>query len=92
MGKIPRATLYGVYDMLEMELGCRFLAPDATYVPKRPTLVVDFKSRTYSPPMEYRCIYANPDETWLVRNRLNSRGENWTPMEEKLGGVRWINP
>ncbi len=91
MGKIPRATLYGVYDMLEIELGVRFLAPGVNYVPKHPTLSVNLKSRKYDPPMEYRSIWTNPDETWLVRNRFNSRGENWIPMEETLGGVRWIN-
>ncbi len=92
LGKIPRATLYGVYDLLEMELGVRFLATDATYIPKHSTLAVDFRSRAYNPPMEYRSIWTYPDDTWLVRNRFNSRGEVWIPMEQELGGVRWINP
>lgn len=91
IGKIPRATLYGVYDMLEIELGCRFLAPGVNHVPKKANLSVNFKSRKYDPPMEYRSIWTNPDDVWLVRNRFNSRGENWIPMEEQLGGVRWIN-
>ena len=34
-GNSPRATLYGVYDFLDKELGVRFLAFDYTYVPKR---------------------------------------------------------
>jgi hypothetical protein len=91
LGAIPRATLYGVYDLLEVELGCRFLAPGVNHVPRHPTLVLDLTSRVYDPPMEYRSIWTCPDEMWLVRNRFNSRGEQWIPMEETLGGVRWIN-
>ena len=40
MGNIPRGTLYGVYDFLHEELGCRFLAPEVNHVPSKPTLKV----------------------------------------------------
>ena len=80
-GKIPRATLYGVYDFLDEKLGVRFLAWDYTHVPKKSTLKVDLESYKYEPPFDYRNIIscgdanAAPDHKegrWAVRNRLNS--------------------
>ena len=96
MGNIPRATLYGVYDLLELELGCRFLAPKVNHVPRRPTLSVDVNSRKYDPPLEYRHLHYKPGHVWLVRHRFNSCGQPaqdpyYMPMEMKLGGVKWIS-
>ena len=91
IGNIPRATLYGVYDLLEVELGCRFLTPEASHVPRKPTLEVAVKSRSYAPPFEYRCIHKGFDEVWTVRSRMNAMG-NRVPMESMLGGVRWVGP
>jgi hypothetical protein len=88
-GTIPRASLYGVYDFLERELGCRFLAPGVEHVPHLPTLTVNVVSRRYDPPLEYRNIYA--EEQWAVRNRLNATW-SWVPMEKALGGVRFAGP
>ena len=34
LGNIPRGTLYGVYDLLDVELGIRFLTAEVTHVPK----------------------------------------------------------
>jgi hypothetical protein len=90
LGKIQRATLYGVYDFLEVELGVRFLTADATYVPHRDNLVLNVASRKYDPPLEYRAFWV-ADETWGVRNRLNASW-GFVPMEKMLGGVRWVGP
>ncbi len=38
LSNIPRATLYGVYELLELELGCRFLSAELTHVPRRETV------------------------------------------------------
>ena len=54
MGNIPRGTLYGVYDFLDVELGVRFLTAEANHVPSRPTLEVQVVSRSYGPPIERR--------------------------------------
>lgn len=88
LGGFPRATLYGVYDFLDVELDVRFLTPEATHVPSRPNLAVDMASRRYDPVFEYRCIFSGFDDLWTVRNRMNAIGSR-IPMEERLGGVRW---
>ena len=90
MGNIPRATLYGVYDFLDVELGVRFLAHMVNYVPTRPTLEVAATSRVYGPPIERRTIWEGGllgDAT--RRNRMN--GISFQVMDEKtLGGVKMI--
>jgi len=71
VGDIPRATLYGVYDFLDVELGVRFLAHKGNYVPRRPTLEVSVTSRGYGPPIERRTIWEGGllgDAT--LRNRM----------------------
>lgn len=90
IGMIPRATLYGVYDMLDMDLGCRFLASKVNYIPKHKNLEINIKSRKYDPPLEYRSIWYRADQDWMVRNGLNSAGQDGIPMEDILGGVRWL--
>ena len=90
MGNIPRGTLYGVYDFLDVELGVRFLANRVNHVPKRPTLEVAMKSRVYGPPLEKRTIWqANPMGDAIGRNRMNGIG--FQVLNEKmLGGVKMI--
>jgi hypothetical protein len=91
LGKIQRATLYGVYDFLEVELGIRFLASDVNYIPHRSNLTCDIKSRKFDPLLEYRNICVQSDEVLAVRSRLNASWSN-VPMEKMLGGVRWVGP
>ena len=90
LGNIPRGTLYGVYDLLDVELGVRFLAHQVNYVPHRPTLVVPVISRSYAPPFEKRTIwegYLMGDAT--LRNRMN--GVSFGILDEKmLGGVKMV--
>jgi hypothetical protein len=88
LGRLPRATLYGVYDFLDVELGVRFLTPDVTHVPSQPTLTADVPSRRFDPVFEYRCVFSGFDELWTVRNRMNANKAG-IPMESMLGGVRW---
>ena len=107
LGNIPRATLYGVYDFLYEELGCRFLTPEVNHVPSKATLSIALASRSYDPPMEYREIWNglahqpqhphSPDEktmfddVWAVRNHLNLMGSS-AQMEVMLGKVKWVGP
>ena len=88
LGNIPRTTLYGVYDFLDVELGVRFLTPEVTHVPRKTTLSVDVASRRFDPRFEYRCINVGFDELWTVRNRMNAL-DSRIPLEQMLGGVRW---
>ncbi|PIU65235.1 MAG: hypothetical protein COS85_09530 [Armatimonadetes bacterium CG07_land_8_20_14_0_80_59_28] len=39
-GGRPRGTLYAVYDFLEKQLGCHWLAEDTEVVPRKPTLTL----------------------------------------------------
>lgn len=90
IGNIPRGTLYGVYDFLDVELGVRFLAHRINHVPSRPTLELAFTSRVYGPPLEKRTIWqANPMGDAILRNRMNGIG--FQVLNEKmLGGVKMI--
>ena len=35
-----RGTMYGVYAFLEEVLGCRWYAPGASFIPKKPTIKI----------------------------------------------------
>ena len=88
MGNIPRGTLYGVYDFLDVELGVRFLTAEANHVPRRPTLEVEVASRVYGPPIERRTIWAGLGGSTVARNRMN--GTSFGYLGEELGGVKWV--
>ncbi len=90
MGNIPRGTLYGVYDFLDVELGVRFLAAEVNHVPKEPTLKVAMKSRKYGPPIERRTIWEGLGGDTMLRNRMNGAG--FTVLNGKLGGVKVVGP
>jgi len=91
LGNIPRATLYGVYDFLDVELGVRFLTADVNHVPRRPTLAIDFESRKFAPRIELRAIWEVLGGPSIVRNRMNGQAF-YIPMEKMLGGVKRIGP
>ena len=89
LGNIPRATLYGVYDLLDVEMGVRFLTSDVTHIPAQPTLKVDVASRTYGPVIEQRIIWEAALCPDAMRNRLN--GHAFQIVSEKvLGGVKFL--
>jgi len=72
-GSKLRGTLYGCYQFLEEDVGCRWFTPDASRIPKRPTLKIKVKNRRYSPPLEYRATdYPHSrNGDWSARNRMN---------------------
>ena len=82
-GDRPRGTLYAVYDYLE-SLGVRFLAPDATLVPVRPTIPLPQSGKQYVPKVYYReltyqrVLRKNP--AFCARMRLNGT-LNAVPVE-----------
>lgn len=91
-GRIPRGTLYGVYDFLEQELGVRFLAPEANHVLRRKTLKIRVKPRFYDPVFEYRGHFPpNNARTgygeWSSRSRINSAAQGYGSVR-RLGGGR----
>ncbi len=88
LGNIPRATLYGVYDLLEEDFGVHFLTPEFTHVPQSAVLTLPRQARKYDPPYEYRCMDVLRDPNiWAARNRLNGYEHASIPLGEKLGGV-----
>ena len=90
MGNIPRATLYGVYEFLEDELGCRFLFEKVNHVPRRERLAVAARSRKFDPPLEWRSILGIRSSVWAARLRLNGFNSGQIAMEKMLGGGRVV--
>lgn len=88
LGNEERGTLYGVYSLLEDDLGCRWYAPDVTVIPKTKRVVLDMKSRIERPPFEIRNVpyhefIEHPE--WAARNRLTN---TWSgKMNAKYGGA-----
>ena len=87
LGNLPRATLFGMYDFLDLELGVRFLTPEATHIPKKPDLKVEMASRSYAPPIERRTIWEGGLGV-VIPNRLN--GASFVHLGDELGGVKWV--
>lgn len=84
-GATPRGSLYAVYEFLERELGCRWLTPDCTVIPTRPSIVVSEVNHLHVPAFRYREVhYASGwDADWTVRQRLNG---NFAPLDAVRGG------
>ncbi|MBI4604777.1 MAG: DUF4838 domain-containing protein [Planctomycetes bacterium] len=84
-GGRPRGTLYGVYSLLEDEVGCRWLTPDVSRIPKRDPLEVRPLDRQHVPRLEHRSTdYPNSrDADWAARNKLNG---TQTRIDPRRGG------
>jgi hypothetical protein len=84
-----RGVLYAVYTFLEDYLGCHWLTPDCTVLPKAGTFSIDSIDRRYVPPLEYRATdYPNSrDGDWAARNKMN--GEVVKADEERGGHVTY---
>ncbi|MEI6578673.1 MAG: DUF4838 domain-containing protein [Eubacteriales bacterium] len=69
-----RGTLYGVYNFLEQNLGCRWFTPQVTVIPSNTTVKIDATlNYTQKPVFEYRYTDWNCtlDETWRVKQKMN---------------------
>lgn len=87
-GGEPRGTLYGVYDLLEDKLGCRWFTPEIERVPKASRLVLPRLDERKIPVFEYRETYTweSYDADWMARNRLNGAGGRGRLFERQ--GIR----
>ena len=65
-GGRPRGTLYGVYALLEDRLGCRWYAPDTTFIPERKTIELPELNVTGRPAFEYREPWMYAGHIWSV--------------------------
>jgi len=73
-GGALRGNLYGVYGLLEDHLGCRWIAPGVSRIPKRNRLAIGPIDDKQVPVLEYRepFTYDCFDGDWCARNRVNS--------------------
>jgi hypothetical protein len=80
-----RGVLYACYTFLEDYLGCRWLTPDCSVLPRSGEFAIPAIKRTYLPPLEYRATdYPNSrDADWAVRNKMTS---SVTELDEPRGG------
>ncbi len=83
-GGRQRGTMYGVYTFLE-KLGCRWVAADASRIPKRKSITFGPVNETQKPAFEYREVYLSEafDKDWAARNRTN--GAN-SKLDASTGG------
>jgi hypothetical protein len=78
-----KAVLYGVYDFLEAQLGCRLYTPDALDVPQYGFYVLPAINELKNPDFTYReVLYYYPNQSELYRDwhRLHNRDDikkNW---------------
>jgi hypothetical protein len=75
VGASPRSTLYSVYDFLEKELGCGWIAPGDDHVPHRfDVRLTSPLDRIESPAFDYRAIALFPlaEEQFRDKLRINA--------------------
>ncbi len=67
------ATVNGVYGFLEDTLGCMFLTPDDTFVPKQSTVWLEKGDTVNEPAALWRDVYAyeTVQNKWAAKLRLN---------------------
>ncbi|MBN2511957.1 MAG: hypothetical protein JXB18_03360, partial [Sedimentisphaerales bacterium] len=80
-----RGTMYGVYTLLEEQLGCRWYTSTVSYIPKTSTITLKPLSIVQKPDFEYRePFYTDAwDPDWAARNKVNG---NHTRLDEQRGG------
>ena len=88
-GHKKRGCLYAVYSFLQDIVGVRWWAPEETFVPKKPTLVVpDDLNVSYAPQMISREIYHRKAQPQVFSARMKGNG-HLTP--EYGGAVRIVH-
>jgi hypothetical protein len=86
LGDKPRGTLYGVYTLLEEQLGVRWFTPEVETVPQTNRIVLPTLNETRVPALEYREVFWREtmrDADFAARHRLN--GHHYA-LTEKHGG------
>ena len=88
-GHQKRGCLYAVYSFLQDVVGVRWWAPEDTFMPKKPTLVVaDGLNVSYAPQIISREMYHRKAQPTVFSARMKGNG-SVTP--EYGGAVRIIN-
>ncbi|SPE37858.1 Glycosyl hydrolase family 67 (modular protein) [Candidatus Sulfopaludibacter sp. SbA6] len=79
-----RGSMYGVYTFLE-KLGCRWLTPEVSRIPKARTLVLGPLDEMQKPAFEYREPFFSEalDRDWAARNKTNG---SFQRLDASVGG------
>ncbi len=84
-----KGTLYGVYDLLEYQLGVKWLTTTETYIPDNPQAQVYETDRTEIPAFEHRIYldlpaFSNESAELMTTRRFSS--EYLTTVTDSMGG------
>jgi hypothetical protein len=85
-GSKPRGTLYGVYALLEEQLGVRWFTPEFEHVPRAAKLSLKALDETHTPGFEYREVFWTEmmrDGDFAAKHRLNG---NHYKLTDRHGG------
>lgn len=78
-GNTPRGTMYGVNWFLDRVLGVRWLSPEYTYIPERPTLKVAALNDTQKPRFGYREVLSHEGSERVFKAHNLYNGESHGP-------------
>lgn len=84
-GGRQRGTMYGVFEFLERELGCRWYTPGVQVIPKRNELKFAWIDHAEHPGVRVRndFYYEAFDPIWATRNKMNGA----MGYREQPGGI-----
>jgi hypothetical protein len=84
-GGQQRGTMYGVFEFLERELGCRWYTPTVSIIPKRQELKFVWFDHAEKPGVRVRndFYFEAFDPTWAARNKMNGA----MGYREQPGGI-----
>jgi len=84
-GGKQRGTMYGVFEFLERELGCRWYTPTVKVIPKREELKFVWFNHAEKPGIRVRndFYFEAFDPIWATRNKMNGA----MGFREQPGGV-----
>ncbi len=84
-GGKQRGTMYGVFEFLERELGCRWYTPTVSVIPKRDELKFVWFNYAEKPGVRVRndFYFEAFDPTWATRNKMNGA----MGYREQPGGI-----
>ncbi len=86
-GGQPRGALHAVYDFLEGEVGCYWLAEDTEVIPQRKVLKIGRLNERRKPAFWYRDIYTAQHKCWGGndnRFRLHNKASSGVPLEVSI--------
>jgi len=92
-GSDKRGAMYGVYQLLDEFLGCKWLTEDCSVIPKRSNLCLGDIDFRFIPPLEFRDPYmlGYNDPDFYARNRCNASGRLTRAMGGSVKYARFVH-